>query len=212
MSAHGCKTSIRLTWCMPLIPDNLVDYRMPEDYLAAYSVYDVLASTYEDMFERRNSIGLDHVPQRRYTTFGIFTPRPYMEFRLNNNQYLNLGKALTGDLEGLEGHNTFAFPGIESMKLSFRLEWPGPSEEFFSYHRQFNARDSTKHANSITVGKLVQTIAKEVAAFIEGRSNYPIYEYKWQVGRGHIDINCLVLLGLEHVSRGSVQPVLAVIR
>ncbi|KAH9951279.1 hypothetical protein B0H21DRAFT_818335 [Amylocystis lapponica] len=131
-----------------------------------------------------------------------------MEFRLNNNQYLNLGKVLSGDLEGLEDQNVLAFP---RMQTDFE-QWPGPSKDFFSYSHQFNVRDPTKHANSITVEKFVRTIAKEVAAFIEGRSNYPICEYKWQVGRGHININRLVLKGLEHVSHGSVQPVLVVIR
>lgn len=47
---------------------------------------------------------------------------------------------------------------------------------------------------------------------VQERKNYMIQDpelMKWRVGPGHIQLENLVVLGLEHISKSGFQPVLA---
>ncbi|KAH9939505.1 hypothetical protein B0H21DRAFT_825161 [Amylocystis lapponica] len=141
-----------------------------------------------------------------------FKRHPPIRFRVNDRGSINLGKAFRGEFEGLERCQEAAF-SMASTKMSFRLEWLAPSgARYPPYSHQIAIRESSKRREPITVARLARTVAKEVDRFIKHYTPYPFSDDGWKVGPGFIGLDQINLVELHHVSEGSLQPVLKVIR
>ncbi|KAH9951261.1 hypothetical protein B0H21DRAFT_705567 [Amylocystis lapponica] len=139
------------------------------------------------------------VPQRQWTPAATsirVTVQPPIRFSVNGSGYVALSEAVAGRLNELE-HGTEPAFSDSSHKKSFRLE--------------MTVRDSTKEARSITVAKLAKKIGEEMKRFIERNSPIELQDLQWKVGEGHITLDRLLLVEVQHVSDGSIQPVLKVL-
>ncbi|KAI9511593.1 hypothetical protein F5148DRAFT_1280687 [Russula earlei] len=88
--------------------------------------------------------------------------------------------------------------------ISVRINWPG----FQPWSRQIPTRDFRNPPGPITRAKLAKNVAKSVARFIgehKGRAMEEDGDPAWLVGPGKIDVFDLVLVRLDHVSKGSWQ-------
>ncbi|KAN0129303.1 hypothetical protein V8E53_012884 [Lactarius tabidus] len=88
--------------------------------------------------------------------------------------------------------------------ISIRINWPG----YQPWSRQIPTRDFRNPPMSITRSKLAKNVAKSVARFIaehKGRQMEEGIDLAWLVGPGKIDVFDLVLVRLDHVSKGSWQ-------
>ncbi|OCH87373.1 hypothetical protein OBBRIDRAFT_796257 [Obba rivulosa] len=94
--------------------------------------------------------------------------------------------------------------------VSIRLMWPG----YPPWSRQIPTRDFRSPPGPITRAKLAKNVAKTIHRFIEetqGRRMEDDGEARWRVGPNYIDIDDLILVGLQHVSMGSWQAHLRVL-
>ncbi|KAI0766565.1 hypothetical protein BD413DRAFT_480787 [Trametes elegans] len=96
--------------------------------------------------------------------------------------------------------------------VSIRLNWPG----YLHYTRQIPTRDFRSPPHPITRAKLAKSVAKVIDRFIHKSEGQPLEDpgqARWRVGGAHgIGLEDLVLIGLQHVSMGSWQAHLRVIR
>jgi len=95
--------------------------------------------------------------------------------------------------------------------ISVRLNWPG----YQPWSRQIPTRDFRNPPGPITRGKLAKNVAKSVARFIAEHKGRPMEEDgdpAWVVGPGAIDVFDLVLVRLDHVSKGCWQAQLQLTR
>jgi len=88
--------------------------------------------------------------------------------------------------------------------VALRFEWPG----YKSWSRQIKTNDWRKTRRPITRAKLATDISKSLSLFIQEMENEPIdpLNEKWRLGAGHITVDQITLVALEHVSKGSWQP------
>jgi len=88
--------------------------------------------------------------------------------------------------------------------ISVRINWPG----YQPWSRQIPTRDFRNPPGPITRAKLAKNVAKSVARFItehKGRQMEEDGDPAWAVGPHNIDVFDLVLVRLDHVSKGSWQ-------
>jgi len=96
--------------------------------------------------------------------------------------------------------------------ISLRFEWPG----YQSWSRQVKTQDCRKKPNPIRKFKLALEIAKTLERFVqemqdeqpedEKQEDEKQAEPQWKVGPGRIQVDHLVLLSLDRVSKASWQP------
>ncbi|KAF8967699.1 hypothetical protein BDZ97DRAFT_1656169 [Flammula alnicola] len=97
--------------------------------------------------------------------------------------------------------------------VSIRLEWPG----YRQWSRQIPTKDFRSPPQPITLAKLAKNVAKCVQRFMLDRKNLPMEEDadpRWKIGDGPDDIKLedLILVSIHHVSLGSWQPHLRLVR
>lgn len=95
--------------------------------------------------------------------------------------------------------------------ISVRINWPG----YQPWSRQIPTRDFRNPPGPITRAKLAKNVAKSVARFIAEHKGRPMEEDgdpAWSVGPHKIDVFDLVLVRLDHVSKGSWQAHLQLLR
>jgi len=88
--------------------------------------------------------------------------------------------------------------------VSIRLLWPG----YAPWSRQIPTRDFRTPPGPITRAKLAKNVAKTIERFIQEMDGQPMgngAEAGWRVGKNWIELDHLVLVGLQHVSMGSWQ-------
>jgi hypothetical protein len=114
-----------------------------------------------------------------------------------------LRDALTGKYIRLVGRDDAMFRE-RGPSVSIRLKWPG----YGNWSRQIPTKDFRSPPCPITRSKLAKNIARTVERFIKEKYRAvmdPDEDPRWRVGPGHITIDDLVLVGLQHVSKGSWQ-------
>lgn len=114
-----------------------------------------------------------------------------------------LRDALTGKYIRLLGRDDPMFRE-RGPSVSIRLRWPG----YGNWSRQIPTKDFRSPPCPITRSKLAKNIARTVERFIKEKSRTamdPDEDPRWKVGPGCITIDDLVLVGLQHVSKGSWQ-------
>ncbi|KAL6309044.1 hypothetical protein BKA93DRAFT_415834 [Sparassis latifolia] len=144
------------------------------------------------------------VPQAEYASPRYFICQPAVSFSLDNGDCISLETILKNPRR--EYWNKPAFDLMDRRKISLRILWPG----YHPYARQIRVRDESKTNNIIPRWKLASLIAKETEKFIEGATNQAIHDEVWRVGPDHINTSCIFLIGLQHVSEGSWQPIFSV--
>lgn len=114
-----------------------------------------------------------------------------------------LRDALTGKYIRLLGRDDPMFRE-RGPSVSIRLRWPG----YGNWSRQIPTKDFRSPPCPITRSKLAKNIARTVERFIKEKARAAMdtdEDPGWKVGPGHITIDDLVLVGLQHVSKGSWQ-------
>ncbi|CAL1697900.1 unnamed protein product [Somion occarium] len=84
------------------------------------------------------------------------------------------------------------------------IGWPG----YAPWSRQIPTPDFRIPPAPITRAKLAKNVAKTVQRFINDMADRPMEDgadVRWRVDPGHITIDRLDLVGLQHVSAGSWQ-------
>ncbi|KAI1796784.1 hypothetical protein LXA43DRAFT_575462 [Ganoderma leucocontextum] len=118
---------------------------------------------------------------------------------------LRLGSTLRDDMRGLPDHERPAFPDFVklSQKMSVRIHVRDrlPFEHQATLLRRNNVGP--------TMGRLAMIIAREVNRFMDRER--AIRNPLTHLGR-ELNVDDLVLVEVRHVSRGSIQPVLGVLR
>ena len=93
------------------------------------------------------------------------------------------------------------------------MQWPG----YRQWSRQIPTKDFRSPPQPITLAKLAKNVAKCVQRFMADRKGAPQEEDadpRWRIGDGPNDVKLddLVLVSIHHVSLGSWQPQLRLIR
>lgn len=161
------------------------------------------------------------VPQRRYKPHTSSDRRRYVdEVNLEPSIHFYMQKP---DEEGIPlkdaMHGRFARlvsrdePMFQERgpSISVRVNWPG----YQPWSRQIPTRDFRNPPGPITRAKLAKNVAKSVARFVSEHKGRPMEEDgdpAWLVGAGKIDVFDLVLVRLDHVSKGSWQAQLQLVR
>jgi len=155
------------------------------------------------------------VPRKRYKPHTSSDRRRYVEevnLEPSINFYMSkpdelempLRDALHGRFAKVVGSDELAFQQRDHS-ISVRLNWPG----YQPWSRQIPTRDFRNPPGPITRSKLAKIVAKSVARFIAEHQGRPMEEDgdpNWAVGDHKIEVNDLVLMRLDHVSKGSWQP------
>ncbi|KAI0923976.1 hypothetical protein AcV5_009360 [Taiwanofungus camphoratus] len=154
------------------------------------------------------------VPQKTYRPHTQSDRRRYVEevqleapimFYVQNPSGcgISLRDALNSKFMRLQGRDDLMFSN-RGPSVSIRLMWPG----YAPWSRQIPTRDFRSPPGPITRSKLAKNVAKTIQRFIDEMQNRRMEEeaeVRWRVGRGHIDLDDLILVGLQHVSMGSWQ-------
>ncbi|KAH7924917.1 hypothetical protein BV22DRAFT_474630 [Leucogyrophana mollusca] len=147
---------------------------------------------------------LDHnmEGQKQAVIFNLENPR---------EEGIPLADALARRFDRLENRSTPVLADVGSVTVSLRIEWPG----YASWSGQISSKNWKKTRGPPTREAIAHKVAKHVRRFIEDRQNKQ-YENKWtknwSVGQNGIELQDLVLVALRHVSAGSWQPELRLIR
>ncbi|EMD38915.1 hypothetical protein CERSUDRAFT_122431 [Gelatoporia subvermispora B] len=140
---------------------------------------------------------------------------------------VSLRDCINNRFDFLEGREELMFVD-RGPSISIRLMWPG----YAPWSRQIPTRDFRSPPGPITRSKLARNVAKTVQRFIEASRIFPTIPHTdrftvqemqdrpmedqsqaiWKVGTGSIGLDDLILLGLQHVSMGSWQAHLLLIR
>jgi len=163
---------------------------------------------------RRSGSQLQLVPHRPYPPPHSKTKGQYVDdatlqtpilFDLigNNQRGIAVKDAMNKRYHSLVGRDDPMFEESGSS-VALRFEWPG----YKSWSRQIKTNDWRKTRRPITRAKLATDISKSLSLFIQEMENEPVepHNEKWRLGAGHITIDQITLVGLEHVSKGSWQP------
>jgi len=123
-----------------------------------------------------------------------------------------LKDALQSRTKKLRDRDQVVFEG-RGPSVSIRLEWPG----YRQWSRQIPTKDFRSPPGPITLAKLAKNVAKCVQRFMQDRKSLPLEEEsdpQWRIGDGPDDIKLedLVLVSIHHVSLGSWQPHLRLVR
>ncbi|KAI0644171.1 hypothetical protein C8Q79DRAFT_131748 [Trametes meyenii] len=88
--------------------------------------------------------------------------------------------------------------------VSIRLNWPG----YAPWTRQIPTKDFRSPPHPITRSKLARNVAKVIKRFIDETQDLSQEDEtmaRWRVGKNYIKLEDLMLVGLQHVSMGSWQ-------
>ncbi|VDC03197.1 unnamed protein product [Peniophora sp. CBMAI 1063] len=151
------------------------------------------------------------IPQRRYQPLTASDRRRYVEevdlqtsilFNSLDSEGFPLKDALNHRYGALEAREEPMFVQ-HGPSISLRLNWPG----YQPWTRQIPTRDFRNPPGPITRDKLTKNVAKSVQRFIEEQKSREIEpaEEQWRVGEGFIELEDLLLLRLDNVSKGSWQ-------
>ncbi|KAI0269024.1 hypothetical protein BGY98DRAFT_1016625 [Russula aff. rugulosa BPL654] len=161
------------------------------------------------------------VPQKRYKPHTSARRRYVEEIQLEPciNFYMSkpdeLGIPLKDALHGRfarlveRDEPMFKDRGLTTTKI--RINWPG----YNPWSRQIPIRDFRSPPGPITRSKLAKNVAKCVRRFIVEHRGRPMEEDGesiWALGARKIEINDLVLVRLDHVSKNSWQAQLQLLR
>jgi len=161
------------------------------------------------------------VPQKRYKPHTSSDRRRYVDevnlepsihFYMQNPDEagIPLKDAMHGRFARLHSRDEPMFQE-RGPSISVRINWPG----YQPWSRQIPTRDFRNPPGPITRAKLAKNVAKSVARFIvehKGRQMEEDGDIAWLVGPGKIDVFDLVLVRLDHVSKGSWQAQLQLFR
>ncbi|EIW62819.1 uncharacterized protein TRAVEDRAFT_43140 [Trametes versicolor FP-101664 SS1] len=116
----------------------------------------------------------------------------------------NLQSAFQEDVQGLVDPNGQAFQVQLKQKMTVIFLFPG----WERYSRQVHVHTANK--TSHTRGKLANVIAKEMVQFMAATSKEgrPLRSQEGKI----VELQDLVLVDISHVSQGSLQPTIGVIR
>ncbi|KAJ3558587.1 hypothetical protein NM688_g834 [Phlebia brevispora] len=150
------------------------------------------------------ALGLRRVPQRRYVATHQ-APRDFLQMTYTWGGVIGipLEAVISGRLENLDNAGERDTFGDFKKKVHYRLEWPGYKS--FRYAKNVRGKDGP-----ITRVVVVQQITEMVKVFIDENAPQASDDPAWRVGPGAIRVEDLLLIGLDFVSQGSVQPQLAV--
>ncbi|THG98236.1 hypothetical protein EW026_g3916 [Hermanssonia centrifuga] len=131
--------------------------------------------------------------------------------RIYNREYFVTPRAQThpgdvsfGDFQGLEqAEEQESFENF-NQKVYYRIKW--------SDYPPFSAAKHVKKTRNgnvrcITRREIVVQVAEVTQAFIQKYSRYNTQDDTWRVGPSFIELQDLILIALDKVSNGSVQPV-----
>ncbi|KDR80567.1 hypothetical protein GALMADRAFT_222164 [Galerina marginata CBS 339.88] len=162
------------------------------------------------------------VPQQMYKPHTTSDRKRYVEevmlegplyFVSEHNQFgISLKDALHSRTKKLLDRDQVVFEG-RGPSVSIRLEWPG----YRQWSRQIPTKDFRSPPQPITLAKLAKNVAKCVQRFMLDRKTLAMEEdadQRWRIGDGPDDIKLedLVLVSIHHVSLGSWQPHLRLVR
>jgi len=154
------------------------------------------------------------VPQKRYKPHTSSDRRRYVDevnleesihfyMQKPDEEGISLKDAMHGRFVRLISRDEPMFQE-RGPSISVRINWPG----YQPWSRQIPTRDFRNPPGPITRAKLAKNVAKSVARFISEHKGRPMEEdgdLAWLVGPGKIDVFDLVLVRLDHVSKGSWQ-------
>ncbi|EPT04896.1 hypothetical protein FOMPIDRAFT_1034573 [Fomitopsis schrenkii] len=144
--------------------------------------------------------------RRRYVDEVQLEP-PIMFYMQNPSRSgMSLQDALHGRFMNLCDRDEHMFEQ-RGPSVSIRLMWPG----YAPWSKQIPTRDFRTPPQPITRAKLAKNVAKTVQRFIQDMEQRPMEDdadIRWRVGPGHIQLQDLALVGLQHVSMGSWQAYL----
>ncbi|KAI0350668.1 hypothetical protein OH77DRAFT_1050988 [Trametes cingulata] len=121
-----------------------------------------------------------------------------------------LKDAINNRFMHLQGRDDPMFEG-RGPSVSIRLNWPG----YAPWSRQIPTRDFRSPPHPITRAKLAKNVAKTINRFIEDMERTHMEDptqARWRVGGRHIKLEDLLLVGLQHVSMGSWQAHVRLLR
>ncbi|KAI0044756.1 hypothetical protein FA95DRAFT_1561869 [Auriscalpium vulgare] len=161
------------------------------------------------------------VPQTRYKPHASSDQRRYREevaldesihfFMQEPEEHgISLADALNDRFARLAGCDEPMFID-RGPSISVRINWPG----YQPWSRQIPTRDFRNPPEPITRAKLAKNVAKSVQRFIQEHKNRAMEEEgeeEWMIGPQKIDLFDLVLIRLDHVSKGSWQAQLQLAR
>jgi len=141
--------------------------------------------------------------RRRYVDEVDLEPAIFFYMQKPDESGIPLRDALHGRFARLSGRDEPMFRE-RGPSISVRINWPG----YQPWSRQIPTRDFRNPPGPITRSKLAKNVAKSVARFISEHNNRPMEEDgdpTWSVGPRKIEVTDLVLVRLDHVSKGSWQ-------
>lgn len=146
------------------------------------------------------------VPQEIYASKDrTFKPRVISAFRIHGAAGIPLAAILRGETEGLEGRALPALPDdMTCTKVSLRILWPG----YEPFTKQIMIRTGGR---TVSMDRLVEVIAKVLVEFCQKRALVPTSDPAWRLGPGSITVDDMTLVGILHVSRSSIQPLVDVL-
>ncbi|KAF9531752.1 hypothetical protein CPB83DRAFT_750420, partial [Crepidotus variabilis] len=151
--------------------------------------------------------------RKRYVEEVLLEAPLYFHQTDNPTQYgISLRDALHSRTKKLADRDQVVFEG-RGPSVSIRLEWPG----YRQWSRQIPTKDFRSPPGPITLAKLAKNVAKCVQRFMQDRKTLPLEDeadQSWRVGDAPNDIKLedLVLVSIHHVSLGSWQPQLRLLR
>jgi len=212
------------------VPDDILSYRLPafaSPYLGQVAPWQLSQLQAQPSPERERVIPFSEyqrgpmVPQKRYKPHTFSDRRRYVdEVVLEESVHFYMQKPDEVGIPLRDAmHGRFAYPvqRDEPMfqergpSISVRINWPG----YQPWSRQIPTRDFRNPPGPITRGKLAKNVAKSVARFIAEHKDRPVEaddDPAWALGPGKIDVFDLVLVRLDHVSKGSWQAQLQLLK
>ncbi|KAH9036379.1 hypothetical protein EDB85DRAFT_2209576 [Lactarius pseudohatsudake] len=148
--------------------------------------------------------------RRRYVDEVNLEPSIHFYMQKPDEEGIPLKDAMHGRFARLVSRDEPMFQE-RGPSISVRVNWPG----YQPWSRQIPTRDFRNPPGPITRAKLAKNVAKSVARFIQehkGRQMEEDGDAAWLVGPGKIDVFDLVLVRLDHVSKGSWQAQLQLVR
>ncbi|KAF9054426.1 hypothetical protein BJ165DRAFT_714621 [Panaeolus papilionaceus] len=150
--------------------------------------------------------------RKRYVEEVLLDPPLYFYTEHPDQCGISLKDALQFRTKNLRDRDMVVFQN-RGPSVSIRLEWPG----YRQWSRQIPTKDFRSPPGPITLAKLAKNVAKCVQRFMQDRKSLPMEEDGnplWRIGDGPDDIRLedLVLVSIHHVSLGSWQPQLRLIR
>jgi len=151
------------------------------------------------------------IPQNAYHPTGPFTCHRLATFRVSNSFIDGVRvthiKRDPRAASALLGAQDPAFTGMRGTKASLRILWPG----YPLYSHQINIRCFRDAISTgFTVEQAVKALAAEIIRAFETISIWQCAPDGWPLGLHGIRVEQIFLIGVDRVSPGSIQPILAI--